>query len=113
MRENDSSRNDGGGKNSVIYMGLISGPNKAEIHAGKRWNEVQLYSIYYKHSCQRSYLFLRLHACVPVRTEEFSLGGGGLGYRIRIARENVLDIFKRTLLANRHVILALMAAILP
>jgi hypothetical protein len=30
VRENDSSRNNGGGKNSVIYMGLISGPNKAD-----------------------------------------------------------------------------------
>jgi hypothetical protein len=35
VRENDSSRNDGGGKNSVIYMGLISGPNKANDTCGK------------------------------------------------------------------------------
>jgi hypothetical protein len=35
MRENDSSRNDGGEKNSVIYMGLISGPNKADDTCGK------------------------------------------------------------------------------
>jgi hypothetical protein len=35
MRENDSSRNDGGGKNCVIYMGLISGPNKADDTCGK------------------------------------------------------------------------------
>ena len=34
MRETTSSRNDGGGKNSVIYMGLISGPNKADDTCG-------------------------------------------------------------------------------
>jgi hypothetical protein len=35
MRENDSSWNDGGGKNSVIYMGPISGPNTADDTCGK------------------------------------------------------------------------------
>jgi hypothetical protein len=35
MRENDSSRNDGGAKNSVIYMGLISVPNKADDTCGE------------------------------------------------------------------------------
>jgi hypothetical protein len=35
LRENDSSRNDGGGKNGVIYMGIISGPNKADDTCGK------------------------------------------------------------------------------
>jgi hypothetical protein len=28
-------RNDGGGKNSVIYMGIISGPNKSDDTCGK------------------------------------------------------------------------------
>jgi hypothetical protein len=35
MRENDRSRNNGGGKNGVIYMGLISGPNEADDTCGK------------------------------------------------------------------------------
>jgi hypothetical protein len=34
MRENDRSRNNGGGKN-VIYMGLISGPNNTDDTCGK------------------------------------------------------------------------------
>jgi hypothetical protein len=35
MRENDRSRNNEAGKNSVIYMGLISGPIKADDTCGK------------------------------------------------------------------------------
>jgi hypothetical protein len=40
VRENDSSRNNGGGKKyfillNVIYMGLISGPNKADDTCGR------------------------------------------------------------------------------